>query len=162
MRRCSVRRVAARWEDDGRGRGVADAAQLLPGVHELEDAFGAAEWVAEEPDVHLLPHLRDWCDADASLTLSSTDIDERGAYVVELTWNGERGDLGGARAAAFALIGQIAESATYVRQSRPAARDGCAGADGPVRFEVGTGMLATDTPFAPHGHVIYFDVYGAL
>jgi hypothetical protein len=154
--------VIARWEDDRRGRGVADAAQLLPGARELFDAFAQPEWVAEEPDTHLLPHIRAWCEDDARLELSSTDSDERGAFVVELTWKGERGALGQARAAVFALLGEIAESATYVRQSRPAAMDGCAGADGPLRFEVGTGMVAADTPFAPHGHVVYFDVYGAL
>jgi hypothetical protein len=152
----------ARWEEDNRGRGVADAAQLLPGLHQLVEACGEADWVAEQPEAHLLPHIRRWCDADARLTLSSAEVDDHGGYVVELTWNGERGCLGAARAAVFELLGQIAESATYVRQSRPGAMDGCAGADGPVRFEVGTGMLATDTPFAPHGHVVYFDVYGAL
>jgi len=154
--------VTARWDIDKRGRGVADAGQLVGGVRELLDSFSEAEWVAEEPELHLLPHIQTWCERSGQLDLSSTETDERGAFVVELTWKGERGALGQARAAVFALLGQIAESATYVRQTRPGAMDGCAGADGPLRFEVGTGMLAPDTAYAPHGHVVYFDVYGVL
>jgi hypothetical protein len=154
--------VIARWEEDERGRGIADAGQLVSGAGELVEAFTQVDWVAEEPEAHLLPHIRRWCATDTRLELSSTKTDERGAFVVELTWKGERGCLGTARAAVFELLGQIAESATYVRQTRPSAMDGCAGADGPLRFEVGTGMLARDTPFAPHGHVVHFDVYGVL
>lgn len=154
--------MTARWEGDERGRGVADAGRLLPGLAELADAFAAAEWVAEEPEAHLLPHIRAFCEHDPRVELSSAETDEHGAFIVALTWKGRRGATGDARAAAFALIGTFAESATYVRQSRPGASAGCAGADGPLRFEVGTGLLATDTPFASHGHVVHLDLYGVL
>ena len=57
------------------------------------------------------------------------------------------------RTAAFTLVGEVAESATYVRQRR----------DGDeIVYEVGTGMLAADTEFAPHGHVLVLRVRGAL
>jgi hypothetical protein len=67
------------------------------------------------------------------------------------------------RAAAFALIGAVAESATYVRQRRMAA-DGSSPPDvdlpggGEVLFEVATGMLEPDTSFAAHGHVLLLRV----
>jgi hypothetical protein len=31
-----------------------------------------------------------------------------------------------------------------------------------LRFEVGTGELAPDADFAPHGHVVVIDVAGVL
>jgi hypothetical protein len=31
-----------------------------------------------------------------------------------------------------------------------------------LRFEVGTGELAPDSTFAPHGHVVVIDVAGVL
>jgi hypothetical protein len=31
-----------------------------------------------------------------------------------------------------------------------------------LRFEVGTGELAPDSRFAPHGHVVVIDVAGVL
>jgi hypothetical protein len=37
--------MAARWEDDDRGHGIGDAAQLVPGVREVA-AFGEPDWVA--------------------------------------------------------------------------------------------------------------------
>jgi hypothetical protein len=55
-----------RWDWDDRGDGVADATALAPGVYELAAAVTIAKWVAEEPEVHLLPHIRDAC-AQASI-----------------------------------------------------------------------------------------------
>ena len=46
-----------RWDDDERGHGVADARQLVAGARELITAFGAHDWVAEEPELHLKPHV---------------------------------------------------------------------------------------------------------
>ncbi len=66
--------------------------------------------------------------------------------------------MGEARATVFSLIGSFAESATYVRQRRVSHGDGS-----PVlRFEVGTGELARETRFAPHGHVVVLNVSGVL
>jgi hypothetical protein len=68
--------------------------------------------------------------------------------------------VGEARAAVFALIGSFGESATYVRQRRVASdRDGSAMK---LQFEVGTGELAPDTRFDPHGHVGVINVTGVL
>jgi hypothetical protein len=87
------------------------------------------------------------------------ELEEGAAYSLRLRWRGDANDFRGVRAAAFALIGAIAESATYVRQRRTAA-DGSVPADvdlpggGEVVFEVATGMLEPDTSFATHGHVL--------
>jgi hypothetical protein len=60
--------------------------------------------------------------------------------------------VGAARAAVFGLIGSFAESATHARR--------CRDRSGALRFEVGTGMLAGDAHFAPHGHVVIINVTG--
>jgi hypothetical protein len=46
-----------RWDGDTRGRGIGDAAQLVPGAGELVEAFGQPDWVAEDPQLHLRPHV---------------------------------------------------------------------------------------------------------
>jgi hypothetical protein len=126
----------------------------------LVAAFGAQQWVAEEPEVHLLPHVRASCEHDQRLTLTSARGDDAGAYALDLEWQGPQGAVRDARAAVFALIGRFAESATYVRQRR-VKRD----QEGEVvdlLFEVGTGELDADTVFAPHGHVLLIGVAGVL
>lgn len=152
--------MSERWEGDERGRGVGDAAQLVPGVSELLGALGEPGWVAEDPEVHLRPHIETWCERDGRLALSGAYTDERHAYVLDLAWRGESVGVGEARAAVFALIGFFAESATYVRQRRDA------GGGDPSRpilqFEVGTGELAPDAMFSPHGHVVVINVAGVL
>ena len=141
-----------RWDDDERGHGVADARQLVAGARELVTAFGADDWVAEDPDLHLKPHVDAWLQADRRLELKRAYSDDHGAYVLDLTWRGEPAGAGVIRAAVYALIGQFAESATYVRQRREPN-------GGPVpklRFEVGTGEL--NGAFASHGHAVVINV----
>jgi len=151
--------MAIRWDGDDRGFGVGDAAALVPGATEMVAAFAAASWVAERPELHLGPHVEEWCRVDGRLALSGSRVDEASAYVVELEWRGESPGVGQARAAVFALVGSFAESATYVRQ-RWVGQD--AGSAGTLRFEIGTGELAPDTRFAPHGHTVVIDVAGVL
>jgi hypothetical protein len=138
-----------RWDVDERGHGVADGRRLEPGAAELTAALREPDWVAEEPEAHLLPHLRQACEAGVGLRLDSTRTEPDGAFVVELHWPGPRGDIRALQAAAYALIGAVAESATYIRQRQEA---------GATVYEVGTGMLAPDTSFAPHGHVLVLRV----
>src|ERR1700748_3405551 len=108
--------MAARWEGDERGRGVADAASLVPGASELVAAFQAATWVAEQPELHLLPHVEAWCQRDGRLALARAYTDGTQAYVVDLEWQSGPDSVGAARAAVFSLLGSFAESATYVHQ----------------------------------------------
>jgi hypothetical protein len=152
--------MAARWEGDDRGHGVGNATQLLSGASELIAAFKEPRWVAEQPELHLLPHIDEWCERDRRLELIGADADGSDAYVLDLAWHGTMGSVGEARSAVFSLIGSFAESATYVRQRRLETNG-----DGPamkLQFEVGTGELAPDARFEPHGHVVLINVAGVL
>jgi hypothetical protein len=148
--------VPGRWEGDERGRGVGNADALVAGAGELVAAFAEPAWVAEEPQAHLLPHVSQWCEVDGRLALRGSSVDDHGALVLDLVWQGEPLGVGQVRAAAFALIGSFAESATYVRQRRPT--DEGSGSQTRARFEVGTGELRPDSRFLPHGHVVVLDV----
>ena len=145
--------MGSRWDGDKRGRGVADARQLIPGANELVVAFGEDGWVAEEPELHLLPHIEAWCETDRRLALIDAHTDGQGAYIVEVEWHGPIGSVREVRAAVFALLGRFAESATYVRQRWLESGAG-------LRYEIGTGELAPDTRFAPHGHALVINVGG--
>jgi hypothetical protein len=152
--------MAGRWDDDDRGEGIADAAQLVSGASELVAAFGQPTWVAEQPEIHLLPHVEAWCQRDRRLALTRAHTDSTRAYLLDFEWRGPTRSVGSARAAVFSLIGSFAESATYVRQRRVASEgDGLATR---LQFEVGTGELAPDARFDPHGHVVVINVDGVL
>jgi hypothetical protein len=110
--------------------------------------MGAERWVAEDPRAHLLPHLERAC-VSLPFELTDAETSDDGVFVVSLAWQGERSREGEVRAAAFALIGSVAETATYVRQRRVT--------DGLV-FEVATGFIAGDAHFAPHGHTLSLHV----
>jgi hypothetical protein len=144
-----------RWEGDDRGRGIADAGHLVAGAGELVEAFSAADWVAEDPERHLLPHIDEWCRRDGRFALTDARGDGHGAYVLELEWRGAQRGRGQVRAAVFALIGQFAESATYVRQRVVGNGDGSR-----LQFEIGTGELGSDARFAPHGHALLINITG--
>jgi len=152
--------MPARWDGDDRGQGIGDAAQLVSGANDLIAAFRQPNWVTEQPELHLLPHIEAWCQQDPRLALTGAHTDGADAYVLDFTWHGASASVGAARAAAFSLIGSFAESATYVRQRR-AASDGN-GTEVRLQFEVGTGELAPDARFEPHGHVVLINVVGEL
>ena len=126
--------------------------QLLTGASELIAAFGQPDWVAEQPELHLLPHVEAWCRQDRRLALTGTHTDDSCAYVLDLEWRSTTGSVGAVRAAVFSLIGSFAESATYVRQRRAASDD--SGPASELQFEVGTGELGPGARFLPHGHVV--------
>jgi hypothetical protein len=131
-----------RWDIDERGQGVSNAGALAPGVHELVEALTIEDWVAEEPDAHLLPHIRRAC-AEAGLELLGHELDGA-VFVVRIGWVGQpRPDE--AREAVYRVIGAFAESATSVRERK-------------LSFEIVTGMLDQDTPFKSHGHMVRIDL----
>jgi hypothetical protein len=68
-----------------------------------------------------------------------------------LTWLG-LGSLGELRRDLFALVGEIAESTTHVRQVVH---------QGALEYRVATGMLTGDSPFTGHGHLLTFRIDGA-
>lgn len=104
-------------------------------------------WVAEEPETHLLPHLEHACESLPFRILDArTSAD--GVYDVQLGWTGDGGGVGVIRAAMFALLGSVAEPSSYIRQRRT---------DGVLTFDVVTGIV-DETPFEPHGHTLRLSV----
>ncbi len=140
-----------RWDTDERGRGVATGAAYTSQVGDLLTALQEPEWIAEDPDHHLLPHLQRACATPGGpWRLTATAMGDDGVYTVNLDWQGAGGSRE-LRADVFALIGQVAEATTHVRQ---------AVAGGRIEFRAATGMLAGDSPFAGHGHLIALRIGG--
>jgi hypothetical protein len=141
-----------RWEGDERGIGIGTGESQRPAVRALLAALGEPGWIAEDPDHHLLPHLRAACaEPKSPWTLGSASLGGDGVYRVDLTWEQSNGSLRQLRADVFALVGRIAEATTHVRQ--------CAG-EGTIEFQVVTGMLDGDSAFAGHGHLLLLRVTG--
>jgi hypothetical protein len=133
-----------RWTGDGQERGVADAGRSVPHIAALLVAAHESGWVAEEPDRHLLPNLIAQLDPGGpGLALTSWRIDG-GALVLTLA-RPERLSARETRSAIFRLVGSVAESTTFIREFVEA---------GSRRYEICTGTLAGDGPFASHGHLL--------
>jgi hypothetical protein len=139
--------TSRRWDSDERGRGVADARASLPAIQQLAELAGSDDWVAEDPEAHLLPGLRDRLEI-SNLTIESVEVDPDRALRVRLAARTRlsRREL---RQSVWAILGGVAELATFVRETRTS--------DG-VSFEVVTGDPGDDGPFATHGHVIRLEV----
>lgn len=133
-----------RWDSDQRGRGIADAGELADGILELADTLAVEDWVAEEPEAHLLPHIRRACDA-AGLEVIGHELDGA-VLVVRIAWPQEHRQAE-AREAAFAIVGSFAEFATSVRVR-----------DASLTYEVVTGMLDGDSQFKGHGHLVRIEL----
>jgi hypothetical protein len=142
--------MIARWDGDTRGEGIGDGQPFMPGVSELLTAMERARWVAEDPDSHLLPHLRRACEAGDIWVIESAKL-WGDIYEVHLQWKRTDGRLRDLRADIFALIGSVAESATYVHQRV---------ADDHITYDVTTGTLDADSPFQGHGHLLRLSVRG--
>jgi hypothetical protein len=140
-----------RWDDDDRGHGVAGGDWIAADVARLLDTLSEPDWVAEAPDQHLRPQLERACAAaDSPWSLTGTEARET-VYVVFLKWNCPDGRARDLRADAFALLGQIAESVTYVRQ-RVEGNE--------IVFDAVTGMLEGDGRFRGHGHLVQIRICG--
>jgi hypothetical protein len=145
--------VDLRWDGDEHGDGVADASALAAGAVELVDAMRRPRWVAEEPEIHLLPHIERACRTlPFEIDNAATAAD--GSFDLRLRWTEQAQQVGQVRAAAFALVGSFAEVSTYVRQRRIAAP---ADEGETLVFEVATGILGGGA-FAPHGHTVRITV----
>jgi hypothetical protein len=144
--------VDLRWDGDERGEGVADATAFAPGAVELAEAMRLPRWVAEEPELHLLPHIERACRT-LPLEIEGASVATDASYDLRLRWTEQAGSVGEIRAAVFALVGSFSEVSTYVRQRRLTAS---ADEDETLVFEVVTGIL--DGAFAPHGHTVRITV----
>ncbi len=142
-----------RWDGDERGQGVGDATAFAAGAAELVDAMRYPCWVAEEPDIHLLPHIERACRT-LPFEIEDVHLSAERSFDLRLHWTERERAIGHVRAAVFALVGSFAESATYVRQRRstPAQNE-----DETLLFEIVTGIL-DDGAFTPHGHTVRITV----
>jgi hypothetical protein len=131
-----------RWDTDDRFVGVADASGFARGIEELAVLARRPGWVAEEPELHLVPHLRDANIAGLQLTECQTTSD--GVLAVSATYvpDASRHDI---RQSAWAMLGSIAEPAASVRED----------VDGEtIMFDMVTGIPDGPGPFASHGHSV--------
>ena len=125
----------------------------MPGATRLVEAMSRSNWVAESPELHLLPHIERACSVLPFELLDAAPAAD-GSFAVRLVWQGESSRVGEVRAAVFSLLGSFAEVYTYVRQRRPV------DAPGTLVFDVATGMLDGEGPFAAHGHAVCMTVTG--
>ena len=86
--------------------------------------------------------------ADGSpLAIETTRTADDGTFEIDARWIGAADpDRWHVRAAAIALVGVVAESASLIHERRDA--------DGVVSYDVVTGSLPDDTAFATHGHTL--------
>ena len=138
----SVEGFHRRWDTDARGIGVADGSALVPAVDALGAALREPGWVAEQPELHLLPHVRSLAD-DQGWEVRRADVVDG---VLELEVGVPGGDWRQLRTAAYAVLGTFAEPTTLIRQHEREA-------DG-LRLTAATGVLDGDSAFAPHGHTV--------
>jgi hypothetical protein len=131
-----------RWDTDDRFTGVADASAFAPAVEELAALARRPDWVAEDPEIHLAPHLRG-ARVDG-LRIVEIRTGQDGVLVVTAACDQDasRGEL---RRRAWALLGTIAEPAASVRERHQ---------DDAAVFEVVTGINDNAGPFASHGHTL--------
>ena len=78
-----------RWDGDERGHGVAGGESHKPHAVRLVKALELADWVAEEPELHLLPHL-ERAALGLGFGLGGAAVDGA-TYELRLTWLGEKG-----------------------------------------------------------------------
>ena len=131
-----------RWDTDDRFSGVADASAFAPAVEELAALAHRPGWVAEDPEIHLVPHLRGASVDGLRIVEMRTGQDGVLLVTAECGYGASRGEL---RRRAWVLLGAVAEPAASVRERR----DGDAAV-----FEVVTGIPDDAGPFASHGHTL--------
>jgi len=131
---------AKRWDTDERGHGIGDASAHVESINELAELAGRPEWVAEDPEEHLLPGLRQGAES-TGLTITSFATTPDGTFTVHVKGASEMSRRQ-VRQAAWTALGAVAELASHVREVH--------GEAGTV-FEVVTGNPDSDR-FATHGH----------
>ena len=110
-------------------------------VDELADLVTLPDWIAEEPDLHLLPHIERAIGAEPDASISRAAIVDAVLQVDLVIAAGA--SRGRARELAYRVVAAFGEAVTLVRQ---------AGDPDEPTFEVVTGMLPGSGEFATHGH----------
>ncbi len=139
--------MARRWDTDERGEGIADARAALPAIAELADLAARERWVAEDPEAHLLPGLRDRI-AITGLRLDEVTVDVGGVLRLRLT-TATRLSRREIRQSVWSILGGAVEMTTHVLETN----DGDT-----VSFDVVTGMAESPGQFATHGHTLRVEV----
>lgn len=139
--------MARRWDTDERGEGIADARAALPAIAELADLAARERWVAEDPEAHLLPGLRDRI-AITGLRLDEVTVDAGGVLRLRLT-TATRLSRREIRQSVWSILGGAVEMTTHVLETN----DGDT-----VSFDVVTGMAESPGQFATHGHTLRVEV----
>ena len=138
--------MARRWDTDERGHGVANASGSLPAINALADLARSENWVAEDPEAHLLPGLKDRV-AISGLSLDDTAVDGDGTLRVRLS-SAARLSRREIRQSVWSILGGAVELTTHVQETA---------ADRAIVFEVVTGTTPGG-PFATHGHTLRIEV----
>jgi hypothetical protein len=86
-----VTEPSRRWEGDDRGAGVGDARAFRPGLDLSAGTLDEPGWVAEDAEMHLLPHINRACERSRRLRV--VDAQSDGSVKPE----GLLDELGGAR-----------------------------------------------------------------
>jgi hypothetical protein len=140
-----------RWDEDENYKGIASGEAFVPGVRRLIELMAEDDWIAEDPEMHLLPHIQNSTDRVRSLDLVRAEQIPHGVYEVKLRWEPTEATAGDLRSEIFSIIGSFAESSTEVEQK-------IVGDE--IHFEVVTGMPSEETRFKTHGHLIRLRVTG--
>jgi uncharacterized protein YihD (DUF1040 family) len=123
------------------------AAAAVPDLDRLRAAMLEPDWVAEEPDAHLLPHMQRLC-ADRGWSVARAEVVDA---VLEVDVTASGADARSAQEVGFALVGTFAEASTHLVDVGP-------GGGRQTELLVTTGMLEGDGRFAPHGHAVLLRV----
>lgn len=131
-----------RWDTDECGRGVADARRRVAAIDQLSSLADTEAWVAEEPENHLLPGLKERI-AISGLSLDDVTVESDGTLRLRLSSSMQlsRREI---RQSVWSIIGGAAELTTHVSETNQ---------DGAVCFEVVTG-IPPGGRFATHGHTL--------
>ncbi|NRQ40610.1 hypothetical protein HII36_53705 [Nonomuraea sp. NN258] len=130
-----------RWDIDERHTGIADGTAMLPEVERLAEVMRTDGWVTEDPDAHLLPHLR--CEPGWEV-LAERLLDD-GVYEVRARRTAEAAEAADVKVhrAAIRLLSAIAEPSFLVRRT------------GDDTFDCVTGVMPGDPPgYRSHGHLV--------
>ena len=139
--------TSRRWDADEIGHGGRDARAALPAIEQLALLAGEANWVAEDPEAHLLPGLRRRAET-SGLSVDAVDVDSGGTLRVRLSFATKlsRREI---RESVWSMLGGVAELTSLVTESQSADS---------ITFDVVTGIPPGDGHFATHGHTIRLEV----
>ena len=142
------------WDIDEPGEGVADASAAAGRIDELRAHAERPRWIAEQPEIHLWPHLERAISADGSGWVGTEhSVDADGRFVVDLVHERMSGDRVRAalQAEVLGLLGLVVEAATFIEIEERAGDDR-------LVVDVVTLVLDHQSPFKAHGHTIRFRV----